>query len=146
MFRRKKKTTPTHHPLQDKVAGKIAGGFIWLQTRFASVMNKKFASMPVPKTKLVLFLFTLISGGLSLYFFIHALVSTPHSPLKIDPIRVPTHFDQTGDEVMDGVLPEEIYQQIQSYRRYMDSLGAPIRPGMADSMRLLEEIYLQQQK
>lgn len=146
MFRRKKQQSSNPHPLQDKVAGNIAGGLIWLQTRFASVLNKKFASISVQRAKISLLVFAVLSGGLSLYFFIHALVTTPEGKLSIDPIHMPAHFDQTADEVMEGVLPEDIYQEIQSYRRTMDSLGAPIRPGLADSMRMLEEIYLQQQK
>lgn len=47
---------------------------------------------------------------------------------------------------MENVMPADIYEQIQDYKKYMDSIGQPIRPGMLDSMRILEEIYLQQQK
>lgn len=146
MFRRKKHKEPIENPLQDKVAGKIAGVFILMQTKFSNAMSKQFNGVPVKRMKLFLLCFCMISGGLSLYFLVNALVSKPKPSFKIDQVRMPQHFDRSGDEVMEGVMPEDIYQQIQEYRRYMDSLGEPIRPGLQDSMRILEEIYLQQQK
>ena len=145
MFRREKKEVK-ENPLQDKVAGKIAGGFIWLQTKFSEWMNKIFAGMNKKKLKVILIAFCIVSGGLSIYFFVDALVSKPKTTFKIDPVKMPQHFDRAGDEVMEGVMPEDIYQQIQGYRSYMDSIGEPIRPGLQDSMRILEEIYLQQQQ
>jgi hypothetical protein len=146
MFWKRKKKETTENPLQDKVAGKIAGGFIWLQTKFSNWMNKIFTGMNRKKLKIILIAFCLVSGGLSIYFFIDALVSKPKAKFKIDQVRMPQHFDRSGDEVMENAMPDDIYQQIQDYKRYMDSIGEPIRPGLADSMRILEEIYLQQKK
>ncbi len=140
MFGRKKNKEPKENPLQDKVAGKIAGSMLRMQTLFALKMNK------IKDLKMFLVLFCLVSGGLSIYFFVDALVSTPTQTFKVDPIRMPQHFDKTGNEVIDHVLPADIYEQIQDYKKYMDSTGQPIRQGMLDSMRILEEIYLQQQK
>lgn len=140
MFGRKKNKEPKENPLQDKVAGKIAGSMLRMQTLFAMKMNK------IKDLKLFLVLFCLVSGGLSIYFFVDALVSTPKQTFKVDPIRMPQHFDKTGNEVIDHVLPADIYEQIQDYKKYMDSTGQLIRQGMLDSMRILEEIYLQQQK
>ena len=65
---------------------------------------------------------------------------------KIDNVHVPEHFDKSGDEIMENPVSVEMYQQIQEYKRYMDSLGEPIRPSLLDSIKILEEIYLQQQK
>jgi hypothetical protein len=146
MFWKRKKKETTENPLQDKVAGKIAGGFIWLQTKFSNWMNKIFTGMNRKKLKIILIAFCLVSGGLSIYFFIDALVSSPKAKFKIDQVRMPQHFDKSGDEVMENAMPDDIYQQIQDYKRYMDSIGESIRPGLADSMRILEEIYLQQKK
>lgn len=137
---KRKNKEPKENPLQDKVAGKIAGSMLRMQTLFAMKMNK------IKDLKLFLVLFCLVSGGLSIYFFVDALVSTPKQTFKVDPIRMPQHFDKTGNEVIDHVLPADIYEQIQDYKKYMDSTGQLIRQGMLDSMRILEEIYLQQQK
>lgn len=146
MFRRNKNKEPKENPLQDKVAGKIAGVFILLQTKFCNAMNKRVAGMNLKKVKIALVVFCFLSGGLSIYFFIHAIVSKPKTKFKIDQVRMPQHFDKTGDEVMENVMPGDVYEQIQDYKKYMDSIGQTIRPGMMDSMRILEEIYLQQQK
>lgn len=137
MFRKKKLK---ENPLQDKVAGKIASGLIWLQTIIADRMNK------LKNLKAILIGFCVISSGLSIYFLVDAIIAKPNQSLKIDPIRMPQHFDKSGDEVMESAMPEDIYQQIQEYKKYMDSIGQPIRPGMMDSIKILEEIYLQQQK
>ena len=140
MFWKRKDKTPKENPLRDKVAGKIAGSMLKVQTFFAMKMNK------IKDLKLFLVIFCLVSGGLSIYFFVNAIVSKPKQTFKVEPIRMLQHFDKTGDEVMENVMPADIYQQIQDYKKYMDSIGQPIRPGMLDSMRILEEIYLQQQK
>jgi hypothetical protein len=47
---------------------------------------------------------------------------------------------------MENPVPDEMYQNIQEYKRYMDSLGEPIRPSLLDSIKILEEIYSQQKK
>lgn len=146
MFKRRKHNEPNQNPLQDKVAGKIAGFFILLQTKFSNVMDKRFNKLPVQRMKLFLLGFCVLSGGLSIYFLVSALTAKPKSTFKIDQVRMPQHFDRSGDEVMEGVMPEDIYQQIREYRHYMDSTGQTIRPGLQDSMRILEEMYLQQQK
>lgn len=143
MWKRKKKVV-RENPFQDKVAGKIAGAFMWMQTKFGEGMSKAVGHMKAEQLKLLVILFAVMSGGLSIYFVIDALVSKPMPALQIDPVRVPKHFDKSGDEVMDDVMPDDIYDDIQSYRRYMDSIGEPIRSGLQDSMRMLEKMYLQE--
>lgn len=145
-WKQRKQKKPNGSLLQDIVAGKIARLITWLQTKFSNAMDKRFNKVPIQRMKLYLLGFCLLSGGLSIYFLVNALVAKPKPTFRIDQVRMPEHFDKSGDEVMDGLMPEDIYQQIQEYRHYMDSAGEPIRPGLADSMRILEEIYLQQQK
>jgi hypothetical protein len=146
MFWKRKRKEPKENPLQDKLAQKIAGGFVLVQTKFSDMMNKQFANMPTRRLKVFLIAFCVFSGGLSLYFFVSAIVTQPRPGFKIDPIKVPQHFDRSGDEMMENEMPEDVYREIQQYRYYMDSIGEPIRPGLQDSMRLLEELYWQQQK
>jgi hypothetical protein len=145
MFWKRKKVT-TENPLQDKVAGKIAFVFVQLQEGFACGMQKLFGGMTMKRIKLWLVAFCVGSGGLSVYFFINALVSKPKATFKIDQVRMPQHFDRSGDEIMETDISEDLYQQLQDYRRYMDSAGLAIRPSLQDSMRVLEEMYLQQQR
>lgn len=146
MFWKRKKKEPKETPLQDKVAGKIAGGLIKVQTKFSDGMNKLISTMTIKKVKMWLAAFCIVSGGLSVYFFVNALVSKPKQVFKIDNVHVPEHFDKSGDEIMENPVPDEMYQNIQEYKRYMDSLGEPIRPSLLDSIKFLEEIYSQQKK
>ena len=146
MFWKRKNKEVKETPLRDKVAGKIAGGLIKVQTKFSDQMNKLVSTMTIKKVKMWLAVFCIISGGLSVYFFVNALVTKPKQAFKIDTVHVPEHFDKSGDEIMENPVPDEMYQNIQEYKRYMDSLGEPIRPSLLDSIKILEEIYLQQQK
>ena len=143
LFRRKKKENK-ENPLQDKVAGKIAGGLLKLQNGFAVGMNKMVSRMNTKSIKVWVIGFCIVSGGLSIYFFVDAIVSKPNAKFKIDQVKMPQHFDRSGDEVMENEMPDDIYLQIQDYRKYMDSMGLVIRPSLEDSMRILEQIYLQQ--
>ena len=144
MFRRKRKIRESL--LQDEVAGKLAGGIIYLQTAFSKRMHKLISGMTIKKVKVFLVVFCLISGGLSVYFIVSSLSSRRVAPIKIERVRLPEHLRRSGDEVMESEMPSDIYQQIQDYKRYMDSLGEPIRKSLLDSITILEQIYLQQQK
>lgn len=146
MFWKRKDKIRKDNPLQDQLAKKIAGGFVRVQTQFSEMMNRRFENMPARRLKVFLVAFCVFSCGLSLYFFVSAIVAQPRPGFTIDPIEVPEHFDRSGDEVMENEMPEDVYRDIQQYRYYMDSIGEPIRPGLEDSMRILEELYWRQQK
>ena len=124
----------------NKVAEKIAGGILRFQNAISSRMNR------LKSLKLILICFCVLSGSLSIYFFVSAIVSKPRQKIKIDHIRTPRPIYESTEEMYDEKIPDEIYRSIQEYKRYMDSTGEPIRPGLADSMRTLEEMYLQQKK
>lgn len=125
---------------KEKIATRIANTILAVQTKFSNRMNR-FKGL---KTLLIIFCIT--SAGLSTYFLIDAIVTKPKPKIKIDRIRPPRPAYETPEEMYDEKIPEEIYNNILGYRRYMDSLGEPIRPGLSDSMKMIEEMYLQQQK
>lgn len=138
MFRRKKHKE--EHILQDKIAATIAGRLLQLQTRFSNRMNG------LKNLKLFVILFCLLCGSLSIFFIAEAILATPKRQLSIDRIRILRHIDQPGDTVTGKFIPAETFQQLQDYRHYMDSIGETIRPGLLDSMRVLEELYLEQHR
>jgi len=137
MFQRKK--NKVDNKLQDQAAGKIAATLLGVQTRVSNRMNR------LKNLKWLLILFCMLSGSLSIYFIAEAILTVPKKQLHIDPIRILKHLDQPADTLTRPAIPSEIFQQIQGYKRYMDSLGEPIRPGLLDSIRILEEIYSEQQ-
>ena len=124
----------------DKVAGKIADGILRVQGFVSAKMNR------FKYLKLVLICFIVSSFLLSGYFLVEAIVAKPKPSIKIDRVHSPRPIDKPTESLYDERIPDEIYYTIQEYKRYMDSTGEMIRPGLADSMRILEEMYLQQQK
>lgn len=144
MFWKKRKIK--EKPVTDKVAGKIASSIIYIQTLFSNCMHKLISRMTIQKVKIWLLVFCVISGGLSIYFIVSAITAKPSTPIKIERVRMPVNLNRSGDEIMQNEMPLDIYQQIQDYKKYMDSLGEPIRKSLLDSMTILEQIYLQQQK
>lgn len=125
---------------KEKLATKIANSILSVQSKLSDRINR-FRGL-----KTLLIVFCIVSAGLSTYFLVDAITRKPKAKIKIDRIRSPRPAYETPEEMYDEKIPEEIYYNIQNYRRYMDSIGEPIRPGLADSMRMLEQMYLQQQK
>jgi hypothetical protein len=136
MFQRKK--YKDDNKLQDKVAGKLAATLLNVQVRVSNRMNR------LKNLKWLVILFCMLSGSLSIFFLAEALVSVPKKQLHIDRVRIPQHLHQPEDTLIRPAIPADIIQQLQDYKRYMDSMGETIRPGLLDSMRVLEEIYSEQ--
>jgi hypothetical protein len=138
----------------DKVAGKIAGAGLKIQKAFGNKMNKLFENMNQLKLKRGLIVFTLLAGGYSLYLIVTAITKPiKQNSFKVEQIDVPKHFDKTGDKIIeqDAMVDEETYINIQHFKKYMDSLKfnntkqydsiLTTRPGLMDSVQMLEEIY-----
>lgn len=136
-------------PCTDKAAGKIASAGIHIQTTFSIGMNKLFLKMPGKKIKILLVVFCLAGGGFSIYLAANAIVGdNKNQPsFNVKQMDVPKHYNRTGSEVNEpeNYVTEEMYQEIQSYKKYMDSIQQPIRYGLLDSIRVMEEIYYSQQ-
>lgn len=146
--------------ISDKVAGKIAGAGIKIQKLFAEKMNNIFMKMETKRLKALLVLFCLCAGGYSIYLIADSIISPNknQSGLKIQQMDVPKHFDKTGDESLnpEAYVDEETFQRLQQFRVYMDSLKRnksseydsilQARPGLMDSVQMLEEIYNSQKQ
>jgi len=159
LFKRKVKEQNTaKSSASDKVAGKIVGFIVKAQTKFAHVMNRNFSGISTRRMKIFLFLFCLVSGGLSTYYIINAVFShdKKNNSLQIDHVDVPKHYDKTGDELThpEIFVDEETMKNLESFKQYMDSLKTKStkqydsimleRPGLMDSIKMLEEIYYSQ--
>ncbi len=129
----------------DKAADKIAGAGIKLQTKITSAMNKKTSNISNRKMKTGLIFFCFISGGFSIYLAGNAIFGKEkkQTVLEVKRINTPRHFDKTGSEInaQNNYVPEHLYQELQAYKRYMDSTGQLIRKGLSDSIQMLEQIY-----
>lgn len=146
--------------VSDKVAGKIAGVGIKAQQLFAEKMNRTFMKTDFKRLKLILIFFCVSAGGYSIYLIANSVFSPERKQktFEIQQMDIPKHFDKTGDETVmpDATVDEQTYLQIQDFRKYIDSLKLnrtneydsilQARPGLMDSVQVLEQIYLSQKQ
>jgi hypothetical protein len=149
--------------LKDKAATKVANSLIAAQNWFATTMGNLINSLGIKGKKIFLILFVLIFGSYSLYILLHTFLSSNKNDakgIKPEAISVPSHLNEAGDENTSATtgITEEDLKNITVFKHYMDSLRASssgkyvydsiisTRPGLMDSIKLLEQIYLFQQK
>ncbi len=154
------KETGERETISDKVAGKIAGFGIKLQQLFAEKMNRVFMNTDFKRLKLLLILFCITAGGYSIYLATASIISPnkTQKSFEVQQMDVPKHFNKTGDEklIPEAYVDEDTWQQIKQFRSYMDSLKRnrsseydsilQARPGLMDSVQMLEQIYLSQKQ
>lgn len=162
LFKKRKKEVQSDAKttVSDKVAGKIAGIGIKAQRLFAERMNKLFMKTDYKRLKLILIFFCITAGGYSIYLIANSVFSPERKQktFEVQQMDIPKHFDKTGDETVmpDATVDEQTYLQIQDFRKYMDSLKLnrtkeydsilQARPGLMDSVQVLEQIYLSQKQ
>lgn len=158
--KQKDKETVDKVTVSDKVAGKIAGLGIKLQQLFAEKMNRIFMKTDFKRLKIILIIFCLCAGGYSIYLIANSVISPDRkqNSFEVQQMDVPKHLDKTGEEnlIPEAYVDEEIYQQVKEFRNYMDSLKQKrrneydsilqARPGLMDSVQMLEQIYLSQKQ
>lgn len=133
----------------DKAAEKIAGAGIHLQSKFASTMNQQFGLLSPGRLKIYLIFFCIGWGGLSIYFISAAVLGNDRAQpvYKVDAIKRPHVIEPTAKEMLVPMVNEATYEQIQAFKHsdlYDSTLRS--RPGLADSILLLEQIYQSQHK
>ncbi len=138
-----------HSPWTDKAAGKIARLGLRAQEKFASVMNKLFATASSAKLKIIVIVFCAGWGGLSLYFIAAAVFGddTVQNNYRVDAIKRPLVIAPAEEELNGPMVDAHTYEQIQAFKQsaiYDSTIRA--RPGLADSILLLEQIYQSQNK
>ena len=162
LFKKKKKEVQSDDKttVSDKVAGKIAGVGIKAQQLFAEKMNRTFMKTDFKRLKLILIFFCVSAGGYSIYLIVNSVFSPERKQkaLEIQQMDIPKHFNKSGDETImpEATIDEQTYLQIQDFRKYMDSLKLnrtneydsilQARPGLMDSVQVLEQIYLSQKQ
>ncbi|MBC6489603.1 hypothetical protein ACFSQD_04680 [Flavihumibacter stibioxidans] len=162
LFKKKKKELLSEEKttISDKVAGKIAGVGIKAQRLFAERMNKLFMKTDYKRLKLILIFFCVSAGGYSIYLIANSVFSPERNQkaFEIQQMDIPKHFNKTGDETVmpEATIDEQTYLQIQDFRKHMDSLKLnrtteydsilQARPGLMDSVQVLEQIYLSQKQ
>jgi hypothetical protein len=132
----------------DKLAQRIASFILRIQEVFARGMEKIFSRLAAGRIKILVLIFSVLTGGLSLYFIVDGLwMPQKNITIKPDAIYVPLQPEAEDDFT---------WNSIENFKNYMDSLSvhAPRmynniiqkRPGLMDSITTLEQIYYSQFK
>jgi len=132
------------------------------EQKVATFLNRKAEGLSTKGKKWFLAIFCLVFGGISFYLVIHTAISKSSRSAAIEPsaISVPQHMNKTGEEnLYPGVLvTEEDMKQVRVFKLHMDSLRLSTsgramydsilkaRPGLMDTVSMLEQLYLLQQK
>lgn len=137
----------------DSFARRIAAILLKLQIQFALFMSKVSSAYPARTQKLGLIVLCSLFLSLSSWFIIDAVTK------KIAPKRITvTHIRFIPSIKMQEqpriVLTQTGYRKLQQFRHYLDSLRhaqsgklmydsiVHARPGLLDSIAILENIYL----
>jgi hypothetical protein len=162
LFSKKKKKAeePKESKVKDKVAKGIAGFLLSVQNKFASFMSGRINNLSSRSKQFSLAIFCLMFGGCSIYAFLGAFRDSENSgkAIKPDQVVVPKYYDQSDSEFKEPQVSEKVIIRINRFKKYMDSLsrsakGRPeydsilkARPGLMDSIKVIEEIYYSQSK
>jgi hypothetical protein len=148
--------------LNDKAAKGIASFLLKMQNGFARFMSKRTKNISAFRMKAGLIVFFLTGSSLSIYFIVVAFVKKDQQTkmIKIDRLSVPKYYNENGEEPVepDLLVTKQEHEEMQAFHHYMDSLQHSeggkrvydsiilIRPGLMDSVNMLEEIYQSQLK
>ena len=161
LFSGKKKNSeePKESKVQDKVAKGIAGFLLSVQNRFASFMSGRINSLSNRSKHIALAIFCLMFGGFSIYAFVGAFRDrNVGKTIKPDQVAVPKYYDRTDAEVAEPSVSERDIMRINRFKKYIDSLSKSptgrqvydsilkARPGLMDSIKVIEQIYYSQSK
>jgi len=161
LFRKKKtKNVGKENIAQERLANNIVSACIRLQQRWANFMQRYTERLSRNGKLIALSLFCLTAGSLSIYFIASSMTSRKVSSFTVVHLTKPPYAGKSGDESTKAliIVSKAEYEKIQRFRRYMDSLArSPSdkkvydsilihRPGLMDSVLLIETIYLSQNK
>jgi len=156
LFRKPKRSETTPNNAQDKLAETIVRTCLCWQDKWASWMQRKTMHVSRKTKLIVLFTFISLTGGYNLYLIARSFLTKQTTILSINAIKTPEHVLRSSDEVLkrNAIIMEKELQSIQQFKLYMDSLAhSPTgknlfdsintaRPGLMDSILIIENIYL----
>lgn len=147
----------TNHAVSDKAAGWIAGGILKTQKRFADTLGAISARWKTKQQWVFLCMLCLVFGGLSVVALVKAFNNKTQSISKPAAIEKPRSIlkRESKNEVL--ITDNEI-GEVHSFKRLLDSLSKTAegkikvkrllsrRPGLMDSIEMVEQLYYSQKK
>ena len=161
IFRKWKNTETTEtDKSNDRILKQMVDTCLRLQNGWALWMSRRTEHLSRKTLRLLLLAFSALAGGYSIYLIGQSFSGNQANAFSVTSIKKPGHVLQTGDAASqpDMIVSKADYQGIIRFRGYMDSLTrSPAgkatydsiilsRPGLLDSIRILEKIYQSQTK
>ena len=161
LFTKRKTQSPVkENPAQERLASSIVSACIRFQQRWADFMQCHTERLSRNGKLIVLSLFCLTAGSLSIYLIASSVTSRKASSFAVIHLKKLPYTVKSGDENTKAlvIVSKAEYERIQRFRFYMDSLarspsGKQLhdsilihRPGLMDSILLIENIYQSQIK
>jgi len=161
LFKKKNKTqTAGPDEIHDRILRQMVNACLRMQTGWARWMDRRTQHLSRRTLLILLLAFIALAGGYSIYLIGQSFSGNQANAFSVTPIRKPEHILQTGDAAsqLDMIVSKTDYQRIIRFSGYMDSLtrspgGKAVydsivlsRPGLPDSIRLIEKIYQSQIK
>lgn len=145
---------------RDRIAKNIVVKCIGAQQRWAAYMQRYTERLPGKWKVIVLSFFCLSAGGFNLLIITRSLLENDAISFPVTHFKAGLYLAKSGDKKTKAVaiVTKEEYEKIQHFRHYMDSLSKnPAnkkrydnilidRPGLMDSLILIENIYQLQTK
>jgi len=161
LFRKRKKTEAFElDNIQDTILKQIVSACLRLQNGWAQWMGRRTQRLSRKTLFLLLLAFIVLAGGYSIYLIGKSFSGNQANAISVTPIKKPGYVLQTGEATLHPnlIISKMNYKRIIRFRGYMDSLTrSPAgkaaydsiilsRPGLLDSIRVIEEIYQSQTK
>ncbi len=156
---KKKEKTAIHNGHQDRIAKRMVITCICLQQRWAVFMQHYSERLSTQWKAIILSIFCLCTGGFSFLLIARSLTSNNIVSFNVTQFKSAPPL-KMGDELNKppAIITKEEFKKIEHFKKYIDSLaGSPAgkklydsilisRPGLIDSIILLENIYQSQIK
>ena len=132
----------------------MQAGYKHLQGGWAKWMMKRTEKFSHRTWIVLLIFFVLSTSTYSIYLAVSAIAEKDGTLITVTPIKKPRYTTETGETDKEAAeVSEAQYRRIKRFRVYMDSLarspsGKTLydsinshRPGLMDSLQLIEQLY-----
>lgn len=129
--------------LSDKAAIDITNGIIKMQSKFAVLMSGFAGSWKQKQQWIFLYIVCLVFGGMSVTAIVQPFKTVQQSrPLKPQSISMPKNIQKENKAF---IITDKEFQAVRAYKQTHTNLLKE-RPGLYDSLGLIEQMYYSQQK
>lgn len=160
LFRKKETKTTETGESNDRILRQMVNACLRLQNCWAQWMGRRTDHLSRRKLLFLFVVFIVLSGGSSGYLLERSFSGHRSTVFRVTSIKSPDNILQTGDfaQQPDSLISKIFYQRIILFHKYLDSLSrSPSgkarydsivagRPGLPDTIRLIEKIVQSQFK